>query len=60
MFMNGITLVNHRDIVEYWHKNFLEPHPEAVTMCPNGFLGVYYGKIDVKMEARKTPLNNKE
>jgi hypothetical protein len=22
-------------------------------MCPNGFLGVYYGRIDVKMEAVK-------
>ena len=34
-------------------QELLESHPEAVTMCPNGFLGVYYGKIDVKMEAVK-------
>ena len=34
-------------------QEILESHPEAVTMCPNGFLGVYYGKIDVKMEAVK-------
>ena len=31
-------------------QELLVSHPEAVTMCPNGFLGVYYGKIDVKME----------
>ena len=36
-----------------WAQELLESHPEAVTMCPNGFLGVYYGKIDVKMEAVK-------
>ena len=34
-------------------QELLESHPEAVTMCPNGFLGVYYGKIDVKMEVVK-------
>ena len=34
-------------------QELLESHPEAVAMCPNGFLGVYYGKIDVKMEAVK-------
>lgn len=34
-------------------QELLESHPEAVTICPNGFLGVYYGKIDVKMEAVK-------
>ena len=34
-------------------QEILESHPDAVTMCPNGFLGVYYGKIDVKMEAVK-------
>ena len=34
-------------------QELLESHPEAVTMCPNGFLGVYYGRIDVKMEAVK-------
>ena len=34
-------------------QELLESHPEAVTMCSNGFLGVYYGKIDVKMEAVK-------
>ena len=34
-------------------QEILELHPEAVTMCPNGFLGVYYGKIDVKMEVVK-------
>ena len=31
-------------------QELLKSHPEAVTLCPNGFLGVYYGKIDVKME----------
>ena len=31
-------------------QELLKSHPEAVSLCPNGFLGVYYGKIDVKME----------
>ena len=34
-------------------QELLESHPDAVDLMPNGYLGVYYGKIDVKMEAVK-------
>ena len=31
----------------------LEKHPEAVALQPDGYMSVYYGKIDVKMEMVK-------
>ena len=31
----------------------LEEHPEAVAIEPDGYMSVYYGKIDVKMEVVK-------
>ena len=31
----------------------LEVHPEAVALEPDGYMSVYYDKIDVKMEAVK-------
>ena len=34
-------------------QEILERHPEAVALQPDGYLSVYYGKIDVKMEKVK-------
>jgi hypothetical protein len=31
----------------------LESHPHAVALQPDGYLSVYYGKIDVNMEMVK-------
>ena len=31
-------------------QEILERHPEAVALQPDGYLSVYYGKIDVNME----------
>lgn len=31
-------------------QEIMMKHPDAVDLMPNGYLGVYYGKIDVKME----------
>ena len=34
-------------------QEILERHPEAVALQPDGYMSVYYGKIDVKMEMVK-------
>ena len=34
-------------------QEILERHPEAVALQPDGYLSVYYGKIDVNMERVK-------
>ena len=34
-------------------QEILERHPEAVALQPDGYLSVYYGKIDVNMEMVK-------
>ena len=34
-------------------QEILERHPEAVTLQPDGYMSVYYGKIDVNMERVK-------
>jgi len=34
-------------------QEILERHPEAVALEPDGYMSVYYGKIDVKMEMVK-------
>ena len=34
-------------------QEILERHPEAVALQPDGYLSVYYGKIDVKIEMVK-------
>ena len=34
-------------------QEILERHPEAVGLQPDGYMSVYYGKIDVKMEMVK-------
>ena len=34
-------------------QEILERHPEAVALQPDGYLSVYYGKIDVNMEMIK-------
>ena len=34
-------------------QEILERHPEAVALQPDGYMRVYYGKIDVKMEMVK-------
>jgi len=31
----------------------LEEHPEAVALQPDGYMSVFYGKIDVNMERVK-------
>ena len=34
-------------------QEILERHPEAVALQPDGYISVYYGKIDVNMERVK-------
>ena len=34
-------------------QEILERHPEAFALQPDGYMSVYYGKIDVKMEMVK-------
>ena len=34
-------------------QEILERHPEAVALQPDGYMSVYYGKIDVNMEMVK-------
>ena len=34
-------------------QEILERHPEAVALQPDGYMSVYYGKIDVNMERVK-------
>ena len=34
-------------------QEILEKHPEAVALQPDGYMSVYYGKIDVNMERVK-------
>ena len=33
-------------------QEILERHPEAVALQPDGYMSVYYGKIDVKINGQ--------